>query len=437
LLDQVIDGRYCVEAVIGEGGMGTVYRVRHASLGRLLALKALRADLTNDAEISARFIHEARIAASVSHPGLVQIVDFGTLPSGQPYLVMELLDGMPLSAVLRRHGPLSPARAAAITCKIADALAVLHAAQVVHRDLKPDNIQVRDAEGADEIKVVDFGLAKIIGGSRFTRQGVVFGTPHYMSPEQASGQSIDVRADVYALGVVLYEMLVGRVPFEAETYMGVLTQHIYLKPTPPSQRLLGVSGMGPIERIVLRCLQKRPERRFQTMAELVAAIQALPPSALPHTAPSEAAAPLPPPPPELLNSSALTRPPAAQRRFWAWVALGGVAAAGLGWWVRSALSSAESASSAEPAAKVSRAPASVAEPLASAEEPPPSRLENRTSAPEPSPAAPAKSAKSASVPKLNPIPSALSSAPRPAHAKASGSRAATGSDIIDPWEKKR
>jgi serine/threonine-protein kinase len=436
LLDQVIDGRYCVEAVIGEGGMGTVYRVRHASLGRLLALKALRADLTNDAEISARFIHEARIAASVSHPGLVQIVDFGTLPSGQPYLVMELLDGMPLSAVLRRHGPLSPARAASITCKIADALAVLHAAQVVHRDLKPDNIQVRDAEGADEIKVVDFGLAKIIGGSRFTRQGVVFGTPHYMSPEQASGQSIDVRADVYALGVVLYEMLVGRVPFEAETYMGVLTQHIYLKPTPPSHRLLGVSGMGPIERIVLRCLQKRPERRFQTMAELVAAIQALPPGALPHSAPSEAAAPLPPPPPELLNSSALTRPPAAQKRFWAWVALGGVAAVGLGWWVRAALSPAPSARSTEPAAKA-LLPAPVAEPSARAEQPPPALVENPTKAGEPSPAAPLRAAKAANVPKFNALPSPLSSAPRPAHAKAPGSRAASGSDIIDPWEKKR
>ena len=431
LLGQVVDGRYSVEAVIGEGGMGTVYRVRHTSLGRCLALKALRSDLTNDAEISARFIHEARIAASVSHPGLVQILDFGNLPTGQPYLVMELLDGAPLSTVLR-HGPLSQARAVAIACKIAEALGALHAAQVVHRDLKPDNIQIRVLEDGDDVRIVDFGLAKIIGGTRFTRQGVVFGTPYYMSPEQASGQSIDARADVYALGVVLYEMLVGRVPFEADTYMGVLTQHIYMKPVPPSERLPGESGLGPVERIVLRCLQKRPERRFQSMVELVAAFAALPPGTLSNEAPAAAAAPLPPPP-EHLNHSALSVPPVAPpSRFWTWVALGGLGAMAAGWGIRAGLSSAEAVDPAESAAKsaVVAAPRSVAAP---------------TAVPAVSPPPPPASEAVAEISEKGDLARAPSGSKQPVSASSAklrkpltkASRTAAGADIIDPWEKKR
>lgn len=276
LLDQVIDQRYAVEAVIGEGGMGRVYRVRHVSLDKRFALKALRADLARDPEIATRFIHEARTAASVSHPGLVQISDFGTLPGGEAYFVMELLDGVPLSALLHRYGALPAARAVRLAQRIAEAVAVAHQAGVVHRDLKPDNVHVRVLEDRDEIKIVDFGLAKVLGASRLTRDGVVFGTPYYMSPEQASGESTDHRADIYALGVVLYEMLTGKVPFEADTYMGVLTKHIYLKPIPPSEVLAIPHGLEELESVVLRCLEKKPERRFATLMELHAALSAIP-----------------------------------------------------------------------------------------------------------------------------------------------------------------
>jgi serine/threonine-protein kinase len=205
---------------------------------------------------------------------------------------MELLAGMPLSALLRRFGALSSARAVRITRLIAEALAALHAAGIVHRDLKPDNVQVECVDGVDAIKVVDFGLAKVMGQNRLTRAGVVFGTPHYMSPEQASGQSIDGRADLYSLGVVLYEMLVGRVPFEADTYMGVLTQHIYMKPVAPSVRLGNAAAFGAVEAVVLRCLQKQPEKRFQSSAELIAALEELEAGHLSEEPPAATAAPL-------------------------------------------------------------------------------------------------------------------------------------------------
>ncbi|HEY8944789.1 MAG TPA: protein kinase, partial [Polyangiaceae bacterium] len=276
LLGELIDNRYAMEAVIGEGGMGRVYRVRHVSLGKRFALKALRKDLASDEEIARRFIHEARTAASVAHPGLVQISDFGYLPTGQAYFVMELLDGMPLSALLRRYGALPAERAVRLAQKVAEALGAAHEAGIVHRDLKPDNIHVRVFEDRDEIKIVDFGLAKVVGGSRLTRDGVVFGTPYYMSPEQASGEAIDHRADIYALGVVLYEMLTGRVPFDADTYMGVLSKHIYMKPIPPSE-VLGTAELGALEAVVLRCLEKKPDKRFSKLSEVHEALQSLPP----------------------------------------------------------------------------------------------------------------------------------------------------------------
>lgn len=276
-LGQTIDGRYLVEAVIGEGGMGRVYRVQHVTLGKRFALKALRRDLAEDPEIAARFTHEARTAASVTHPGLVQILDFGHLPTGQAYFVMELLDGVPLSALLRRYGALPPIRAANLVERIAEALAAVHDAGVIHRDLKPDNLHVRVLEDHDQVKIVDFGLAKVIGGTKMTREGIVFGTPYYMSPEQASGEATDQRADIYALGVLFYELLTGQVPFEADSYEGVLTQQITADPIPPSQVLAIPGQLEDLEKIVLRCLEKDPARRFQKLAELRAAFQGISP----------------------------------------------------------------------------------------------------------------------------------------------------------------
>jgi serine/threonine-protein kinase len=163
-----------------------------------------------------------------------------------------------------------------IVKQVAGALAAAHAEGIVHRDLKPDNVflvgGVSGGRASDDVRVVDFGAAKIIGSSRVTRQGIVFGTPHYMSPEQASGQPVDHRADVYALGVIMYEMFTGRVPFEADTYMGVLTQHMFVQPLRPSQVSGAARELGALEDITMFCLAKKPEERYGSMAELSEAL---------------------------------------------------------------------------------------------------------------------------------------------------------------------
>lgn len=277
LLGALIDQRYLVEEVLGEGGMGTVYRARHTTLGREFALKVLRRDLAGEADLSARFIQEAKAAASVSHPNIVQITDFGALDTGQPYFVMELLTGQSLGNLLQVQGALPPARGVRIVRQIAEALGAAHGHQIVHRDLKPDNIHIDNGAvtGRELIKVLDFGLAKVAGASRLTRKGMVFGTPHYMSPEQASGEPVDHRSDIYALGVVMYEVFTGRLPFEADSYMGVLTKHLYVDPTPPSKLSTDGAQLGELEAVILRCLAKRPAQRFQSMAEVVEALDAV------------------------------------------------------------------------------------------------------------------------------------------------------------------
>lgn len=270
LLGALIDNRYEVQTVVGEGGMGTVYEVRHRALGKRFALKALRKDLALDGEIAARFIQEARTAAAVSHPGLVEITDFGRLESGQVYFVMEFLEGQSLAALLRLGGELPAARGLDIVHQLVHALKAAHDASIVHRDLKPDNIHIGRGDGErDLVKIVDFGLAKVIGSSRLTRAGMVFGTPHYMSPEQAAGEVVDHRADIYALGIVMYEMFTGRVPFEADSYMGVLTKHMYMAPAAPSSLSPEIKSLGALEDVILRCLQKRPEARYENLGALL------------------------------------------------------------------------------------------------------------------------------------------------------------------------
>jgi serine/threonine-protein kinase len=255
--------------------MGRIYRVRHISIERAFAMKVLRRDLARDSDLAARFIQEARATASVKHPNVVEITDFGHLPEGTPYFVMELLAGQTLGEIIRAGGPIPAGRAVRIIRQIAGALGAAHASGIVHRDLKPDNVFLLGSAAlgpSAELRVVDFGAAKIIGSSRMTRTGIVFGTPHYMSPEQASGQPVDHRADIYALGVIMYEMFTGRVPFEADTYMGVLTQHMFVQPVPPSQVCAAAKELGALEEITLICLAKKPEERFASMDDLVEAV---------------------------------------------------------------------------------------------------------------------------------------------------------------------
>ena len=276
LLGSIVDDRYEVLAVIGEGGMGRVYRVRHRRLGRAFALKALRADLARDPILTERFIQEARAAAVVTHPNVVQINDFGTLTSGQPYFVMELLEGRTLTRILREEGPIEPGRCVTIARQIAEALAAAHAMGVIHRDLKPDNVILIRPTGAHmTVKVLDFGLAKVAVSSRLTRPGVVFGTPHYMSPEQASGEPFDHRVDIYALGIMMFEMVTGRVPFEADTYMGVLSKHIYAAPPKPREYHAPAGALPGFEEIIAGCLAKNPVDRLPSMTDLARKLNTL------------------------------------------------------------------------------------------------------------------------------------------------------------------
>ncbi|WP_437803279.1 protein kinase domain-containing protein [Sorangium sp. So ce693] len=278
MLGRTIDGRYEVQAVVGEGGMGTVYEVRHKSLGRLFALKVLRHDIAQDAELVARFIQEAKAAAAIGHPNIVAVSDFGAIEveTGQaelPFFVMEFLSGTSLASLLRTEKTLPADRVGQIMLQCAAALGAAHAAGVIHRDLKPDNVYLVRNGDQEFVKLLDFGVAKVTGGKRLTRIGMVFGTPHYMSPEQAEGKRIDARADIYALGVLMYECFAGRVPFEADTYMGVLTKHMYMSPEPLEQVMPDATTLGAFGPIVMRCLAKNPEERFSSMADLVEAIE--------------------------------------------------------------------------------------------------------------------------------------------------------------------
>lgn len=248
--------------------MGMVYRAHDTLLNREVAVKVLPPELARDSEFVSRFRREAETAASLDHPHIVAIYNIGE-QDGVHYLAMRLLEGQPLNQILKHSGALPPERALHITEQVARALDYAHARGVIHRDVKPANIMV----GADEhVTLMDFGIAKAMTGSRLTRTGTMIGTPEYMAPEQFTGEPVDLHADVYALGVVLYEMLTGRVPFTGETPVSISHGHVYQQPAPPRQHNTHIPPA--VEQVVLRGLAKRPEARYQNAGALADALRA-------------------------------------------------------------------------------------------------------------------------------------------------------------------
>jgi serine/threonine-protein kinase len=277
-LGKTLEGRYAIEALLGEGGMGFVYLGRHKLIDKRVAIKILRGDLAADQEMTERFLNEARAASSIGHPHIVDISDFGRLPDGAAYFAMEFLDGTSLSAVSGGGRVVALPRLVHIAKQIATGLSAAHQRGVVHRDLKPDNIMlIPRGNDRDFVKILDFGIAKLAGeNAKLTRAGSVFGTPHYMSPEQAAGVPVDQRTDIYSLGVMIYEMATGRVPFDADNFMGILTQHMYKAPAP--MRVVAMPGFDVppgLEAIVVKALSKKPDLRYQTMDEVVADLDKL------------------------------------------------------------------------------------------------------------------------------------------------------------------
>lgn len=273
LVGTTLAGKYRIDARLNEGGMGTVYRGTHVLMDKTVAIKVLRPSLAADEKIVARFSREARAASRISHPNALSVTDFGEDESGHVFLVMEFLSGRTLKHVIREEGPLPLARVVDIARQIGDALHAAHEQGVVHRDLKSDNIMLLDTITGDHAKVLDFGIAKINEpegsvDTNLTAPNLVIGTPQYMSPEQCSQDSeIDARSDIYSFGVILYEMLVGHVPFAGDSPTMVMMKH--LQEPVPSVMEERSDLPASVARVVARAMAKVPDNRYQNVAELV------------------------------------------------------------------------------------------------------------------------------------------------------------------------
>src|SRR5829696_2293192 len=307
---KIIDGRYVLGESLGSGGMGEVYLAHDGVLERNVALKVLRSQYAGDEEFAERFRREARSAASLSHPNIVQVYDRGEAEDGTSYIAMEYVPGGTLKVQIGRQAPFGDRETVAVGAQIADALRAAHERGVIHRDIKPQNVLVT---ASGNLKVTDFGIARAAASSTMTRTGHILGTAHYISPEQAMGEPVGPASDLYSLGVVLYEMLTGELPFDADTPLGIAMKHVNGHPRQPKE--LNPTVPDGINAITLRLLAKNPEDRYASDSELIEDLERVcagldPTGATTEMMPHALAATTrlnPPPPPQRLGHSKVRR----------------------------------------------------------------------------------------------------------------------------------
>src|SRR5687767_13268736 len=264
--DTIVDGRYRIQERLGAGGMAAVYRAHDMQHGREVALKLLYRRFAEDEDFVERFRREASAAAGLQHPNVVQVYDRGAW-DGTWYIAMEFLDGRSLKQVVRETGPVEPQTAIELVTQVLKAARFAHKRGVIHRDIKPHNVII-DSEG--RAKVTDFGIARA-GASDMTETGSIIGTAQYLSPEQAQGHPVDARADLYSIGIVLYELLTGALPFDAESAVTIALKQVTEDPTPPMQLNPAVSPA--LDSVVMRALRKDPAERFQSADDFIAALE--------------------------------------------------------------------------------------------------------------------------------------------------------------------
>ncbi len=278
---ELLSGRYRIQAPLGEGAMGQVYQAEHVLMKKRVAIKVLRRELTENDEMVARFQREAQAAASLDSPHVCQATDFGQTDNGAFFLVMEYLEGETLESTVNTFGRLETPRALHIARQIASALQQAHSQGIVHRDLKPENIMLIERQGdPNSVKIMDFGIAHMVasaeenddGPARLTRKGMVYGTPHYMAPEQVAGDTVDARTDIYALGVVLFEMLTGTPPFEGETIAVIMGKHVTHPAPSLASRCPEVDFPLELEALITTLLAKDSGDRPQSGAAVIASI---------------------------------------------------------------------------------------------------------------------------------------------------------------------
>ena len=281
-LDQEVAGQFRIVEKIGKGGMGAVYKAEQPDMNRYVAIKILHSRYLSRSDLVSRFRREARAMSQLSHPNTARVFLYGQLDDGACYFVMEHLVGQNLAQLVRAEGAMKPKRAIRIMIQVCSALEEAHQAGIVHRDLKPENIFVTTQGGIRDFpKVLDFGLAKVTerqmrpGSMVLTQQGMVFGTPEFMSPEQAHGKTLDARSDIYSLGIILYELLTGKLPFDAKQPIEYIQLHVNATPIPLSERLPGATFPPGLEDVIMASLAKKPEERYASAADFAAALDSV------------------------------------------------------------------------------------------------------------------------------------------------------------------